>query len=208
MTVGLGVSFRLECPRMKEKRATVFCALVLGIRMTTVDFRGCGHGTASTETGPNSRRVKLRRPTFTPVRRVLRSGATSFEYERDIQPRPKLGRWTEDLDALLAGNSAKPSREQLTLIWIFEGATRTRLYPGFRHRMRVRAVSGKIPVRSAALTDVGVSHGELLLICHGFIPHLEPIQEVRIQEQRVGLARRLSMMRIMARRTNAAVDWA
>jgi hypothetical protein len=88
--------------------------------MTTVDFRGCGHGTASTETGPNSRRVKLRRPTFTPVRRVLWSGATSFEYERDIQPRPKLGKWTEDLDALLAVNSAKPSREQLTLIWIFE----------------------------------------------------------------------------------------
>src|SRR5205807_2751016 len=27
------------------------------------------------------------------VRRVLRSGATSFEYEREIQPRPKLGRW-------------------------------------------------------------------------------------------------------------------
>src|SRR3954453_1848405 len=28
------------------------------------------------------------------VRRVLRSGATSFEYERQVQPRPKLGRWT------------------------------------------------------------------------------------------------------------------
>ena len=26
------------------------------------------------------------------VRKVLRSGETSFEYERDVQPRPKLGR--------------------------------------------------------------------------------------------------------------------
>ena len=25
------------------------------------------------------------------VRKVLRSGATSFEYEREVQPRPKLG---------------------------------------------------------------------------------------------------------------------
>jgi Animal haem peroxidase len=37
---------------------------------------------------------------------VLRSGVTSFAYERDIQPRRKLGRWTEELDALLAGNAA------------------------------------------------------------------------------------------------------
>src|SRR5271169_4038023 len=54
------------------------------------------------------------------VRKVLRSGATSFEYDRDVQPRPKLGRWTADLDELLAGNAAKAAREQLTLIRIFE----------------------------------------------------------------------------------------
>src|SRR3954454_14650670 len=54
------------------------------------------------------------------VRKVLRSGETAFEYERDVQPRPKLGRWTEELDALLAGNVVKAAREQLTLIRIFE----------------------------------------------------------------------------------------
>ena len=54
------------------------------------------------------------------VRRVLRSGETSFEYEREVQPRPKLGRWRTELDDLLAGNAAKPAREQLTLIRIFE----------------------------------------------------------------------------------------
>src|SRR5246127_4035388 len=64
-----------------------------------------------------ARDLKVSRNT---VRRVLRSGATSFEYERDVQPWPKLGRWTEDLDTLLTGNAAKPAREQLTLIRIFE----------------------------------------------------------------------------------------
>ena len=54
------------------------------------------------------------------VRKVLRSGETSFEYERNVQPRPKLGRWTAELDELLEGNAAKPAREQLTLIRIFE----------------------------------------------------------------------------------------
>jgi transposase len=60
-----------------------------------------------------ARDLKVSRNT---VRRVLRSGATSFEYERDVQPRPKLGRWTEELEVLLAGNAAKPAREQLAEI--------------------------------------------------------------------------------------------
>src|SRR5260370_34124484 len=54
------------------------------------------------------------------VRKVLRSGATSTEYERDVQPRPKLGRWTAELDELLEGNATKAFREQLTLIRVFE----------------------------------------------------------------------------------------
>jgi putative transposase len=41
------------------------------------------------------------------VRKVLRSGETSFEHERAVQPRPKLGRWAAELDGLLAGNAAK-----------------------------------------------------------------------------------------------------
>ena len=64
-----------------------------------------------------ARDLKVSRNT---VRKVLRSGETSFEYERDVQPRPKLGRWTAELDELLDGNAAKPAREQLTLIRIFE----------------------------------------------------------------------------------------
>lgn len=37
-----------------------------------------------------ARDLKVSRNT---VRKVLRSGETSFEYERQVQPRPKLGRW-------------------------------------------------------------------------------------------------------------------
>ena len=54
------------------------------------------------------------------VRKVLRSGETSFEYERGVQPRPKLGRWSADLDRLLEVNAEKPARERLTLIRVFE----------------------------------------------------------------------------------------
>src|SRR6202042_682825 len=69
------------------------------------------------------------------VRKVLRSGETSFEYERLVQPRPKLGRWTSELDELLATNAAKSSREQLTLIRIFE-ELRGRGYDGGYDAMR------------------------------------------------------------------------
>jgi transcriptional regulator with XRE-family HTH domain len=64
-----------------------------------------------------ARDLKVSRNT---VRKVLRSGETSFEYERNIQPRPKLGRWTAELEDVLSGNAAKPARERLTLIRIFE----------------------------------------------------------------------------------------
>jgi transposase len=54
------------------------------------------------------------------VRKVLRSGETAFAYARDVQPQPKLGRWKTDLDRMLAENTAKPPRERLTLIRLFE----------------------------------------------------------------------------------------
>ena len=64
-----------------------------------------------------ARELNLSRNT---VRRVLRSGETAFVYEREMQPRPKLGVWTQDLDRLLMTNSTAASRERLTLIRIFE----------------------------------------------------------------------------------------
>ena len=64
-----------------------------------------------------ARALKLSRNT---VRKVLRSDDTSFSYERQVQPRPKLGRWKEELDRLLATNFEASARERLTLIRIFE----------------------------------------------------------------------------------------
>ena len=64
-----------------------------------------------------ARALKVSRNT---VRKVLRSDDTSFSYEREVQPRPKLGRWKAELDRLLATNSEASARERLTLIRIFE----------------------------------------------------------------------------------------
>jgi AraC-like DNA-binding protein len=54
------------------------------------------------------------------VRRILRSGETSFSYEREVQPRPRLGRWKDELDRMLTTNAGNAARERLTLIRLFE----------------------------------------------------------------------------------------
>jgi transposase len=64
-----------------------------------------------------SRELRVSRNT---VRKILRSGDTSFSYERATQPLPKLGPWREALDKLLESNAAKSDRERLTLIRLFE----------------------------------------------------------------------------------------
>ena len=54
------------------------------------------------------------------VGKVIRSQATEFHYERDVQPQPKIGPWRDRLDSLLLENDGKPARERLTLIRVFE----------------------------------------------------------------------------------------
>ena len=54
------------------------------------------------------------------VRKILRSDETAFEYERSVQPQPKIGAWREELDRILARNAGRPRRERLTLMRIFE----------------------------------------------------------------------------------------
>jgi transposase len=53
------------------------------------------------------------------VRKVIRSDATEFRYERERQPFPRVGPWREPLEALLLENEAKPRRERPTLLRIF-----------------------------------------------------------------------------------------
>jgi transposase len=54
------------------------------------------------------------------VRKVIRSDATEFHYERERQPLPKIGPWRDRLEALLQANASKAPRERLTLIRLFE----------------------------------------------------------------------------------------
>jgi|GEM_PF-526032 len=54
------------------------------------------------------------------VRKVIRTGATEFRYQREIQPLPKIGPWRDRLDEVLRANEGKPARERLTLIRLFE----------------------------------------------------------------------------------------
>jgi transposase len=54
------------------------------------------------------------------VRKVIRSEATEFHYERGTQPLPKIGPWRDRLDSLLLANELKAPRERLTLIRVFE----------------------------------------------------------------------------------------
>ena len=46
------------------------------------------------------------------VRRILRSGETASSYEREVQPLPKLGPWTDELDRLLEANAKAQARER------------------------------------------------------------------------------------------------
>ena len=61
------------------------------------------------------------------VRKVLRSGATEFEYERDGQPQPKLGPWREELERLLAANDGTAGAGAADADAAVRGAARARL---------------------------------------------------------------------------------
>jgi transposase len=83
------------------------------------------------------------------VRKVLRSDATEFRYEREHQPMPKIGPWRNELDRLLATNQGKAARERLTLIRIYE-ELRERGYDGSYDAVRRYAKSWAKAQGSAA----------------------------------------------------------
>src|SRR6202044_3464974 len=85
------------------------------------------------------------------VRKVLRSDATEFRYERSEQPRPRIGPWQDTLDGMLTSNEVKPVRERLTLIRVFE-ALRGLGYEGGYDAVRRHA---RVWQRDRAATSVG-----------------------------------------------------
>src|ERR1051325_10923396 len=62
------------------------------------------------------RELRISRQT---VRKAIRSPATEFRYERQVQPQPRLGAFAR-LAARLGGNSRRPARERLTARRLFE----------------------------------------------------------------------------------------
>ena len=96
------------------------------------------------------------------VRKVIRSGATEFRYEREDQPLPKIGRWRETLDQLLSENEVKSSRERLTLIRVFE-ALRGSGYDGSYDAVRRYAKTWRKergPATAAAYVPLSFAPGE------------------------------------------------
>ncbi len=88
------------------------------------------------------------------VRKVLRSEATEFRYQRATQPLPKVGPWRDELDALLLANEGRSARERLTLMGIFE-ALRGSGYAGGYDAVRRYAKSWK-QARGAATAQAYV----------------------------------------------------
>ena len=88
------------------------------------------------------------------VRKVLRSGATAFEYERERQPKPRIDPWRGQLDAMLEKNATASARERLTLIRVFE-TLRELGYEGGYDAVR-RYARGWARTRSALTADAYV----------------------------------------------------
>jgi hypothetical protein len=85
------------------------------------------------------------------VRKVIRSNATEFHYERSTQPLPRIGPWRERLESLLEENEGKSARERLTLVRLFE-ELRGFSYSGSYAAVRCYALGWR-KERGAALTQ-------------------------------------------------------
>ena len=83
------------------------------------------------------------------VRKVVRSGATEFSYDRSAQPRPKIDPWRFDLDEMLAENARHPKRQRLTLVRVYE-ELRNRGYDGSYDAVRRYAASWSKATREAS----------------------------------------------------------
>jgi transposase len=90
------------------------------------------------------------------VRKVLRSGATEFSYQRAVQPRPKLGAWLAELTRLLKVNEGRASRERLSLMQVYE-ELRGLGYQGGYDAVRRYAASWKREQGTAAAAFVPLS---------------------------------------------------
>jgi hypothetical protein len=64
-----------------------------------------------------SRDLQVSRAT---VRKVVRSGRTTFKYAREVQPSPKLGEWMGPLTEIVEAEARLPKRERRSTQRLFE----------------------------------------------------------------------------------------
>jgi len=76
------------------------------------------------------------------VRKILRSGETTFHYERPATPMPKLGAFVERLEAMLDANEKRSKRDRFRLTRVFDDLRREGYKGGYdamrRHAQRWR----------------------------------------------------------------------
>src|SRR5689334_10316360 len=92
------------------------------------------------------------------VRKVIRSQATEFRYQRSRQPLPRIDPWRDQLEGLLLENEGKPARERLTRIRMFE-ELRALGYEGSYDAIRRYAKRWRTE-RGAATAEAGACPGE------------------------------------------------
>ena len=84
-----------------------------------------------------ARRLHVSRKT---VRKAIEAEDGAFNYERAVQPMPRLGAHVAELERLLAENERKPRREKLTLVRLYEELRRVGYEGGYdavrRHARR------------------------------------------------------------------------
>lgn len=96
------------------------------------------------------------------VRKVVRSQATEFKYERGVQPAPKLGDWVEVLSEILEQESNLPRRERRSTQRLFE-ELRGRGYDGAHdsvHRFVKAWRSERARVPAQAFVPLSFAPGE------------------------------------------------
>jgi transposase len=132
------------------------------------------------------------------VRKVIRSGATEFHYERSRQPLPRIGPWRERLESLLEANEGKSARERLTLIRLYEElrgfgyqgsyAAVRRYAIGWREKRASETASAYVPLSFAPGEAYQFDWSHEIVVMDGVTTTVK-VAHVRLCHSRMMLAR-------------------
>jgi transposase len=132
------------------------------------------------------------------VRKVIRSDATEFHYERSRQPLPRIGPWRERLESLLEANEGKSARERLTLIRLYEElrgsgyegsyAAVRRYAIGWREKRASETASAYVPLSFAPGEAYQFDWSHEIVVMDGVTTTVK-VAHVRLCHSRMMLAR-------------------